>query len=164
MKGLVILAALGLAAGLPAAAASAPPPVTVISPDSLTVRAGEAKPATVTVRNDGADALTLKLRTVLGKGTAKVKPKQLTVRGSKVRAFQITITADKSDRDTTGAVVLTPTAAPPGVIPLVIEPEKQRDYSAAVLIFLPLLLGALLVLGRVLTVDVRAPFGPANWN
>jgi hypothetical protein len=50
------------------------------------------------------------------------------------------------------------------VLPLVIKPDKRHDYSAAVLIFLPLLVGLVLVLARVLTVDVRAPFGPANWS
>jgi hypothetical protein len=137
--------------------------VTVISPDSLIVQAAEAETSTVTIRNDGADAVTLNLRVDLGKGTATVKPSRVTVKGFRVTAFQLTIRADKSDRDTTGALVLSAADAPPSVLPLTIEP-KQNDYAAAALIFAPLLLGIVLVGGCVLIVDVQGPFGPANWD
>src|SRR5262245_41640076 len=84
VKALILVAALGVAASIGTAAASAAPPVTVLSPESLTVSAVEVTPATVAVRNDGAAALTLKLTAVLNEGTADVEPGQLTVEGFKV--------------------------------------------------------------------------------
>jgi hypothetical protein len=118
----------------------------------------------ITLRNDGAQAVTLHVEAVLSKGTAEALPSQLTVEGFKVKAVPITVTADNSKRDTTGELVLATTNAPPAVLPLVIEPEKGNDFSAALLIFAPLLVAVVLVGIRVATVDVKAPFGPANWD
>jgi hypothetical protein len=168
VKRLIFLMIASFVVAFPGLAASAAPPVTVLAPSSLTVQAGQPKPTTVTIRNDGADDVTLSLSAVIGKGTADVKPSRLTVKGLKVKPFQLTVTPDKSNRDTSGGVTFTAAAsgsAPPAVLPLVIKPEQHHDRAAALLLFAPLVFAALLVLGRVLTLsDIKSTFGPANWS
>jgi hypothetical protein len=163
VKRLILCTAL-VASVFPATAASAVPPVTVLSPETLTVPAAGAPPVEITLRNDRQQAVTLHVETVLGKGTAEAQPSQLTVEGFKVKSVPITVTADNSRRDTTGELVLATANAPPAVLPLVIEPEKDYDSDAALLIVVPLLVAAVLVGIRVATVVVNAPFGPANWD
>ena len=160
----VSAAFLAAAALVLAAAASAAPPVTVLSPMTLTVQAAEPTTETLTVRNDGSSVSTLQLTSMLDAGSAQVQPTQVTIPAFGVKAFQVTITADRNDRSANGQLVLTAPGAPPAAVPVVIEPEQSRSWSAALLIFVPLLGAAVLVIVRLRTVDHRGPFGPANWD
>jgi hypothetical protein len=168
VKRLIFLTTVSLAVAFPGLASSASPPITVVAPSSLTVQAGQPKPTTVTVRNDGADDITLSLEAVLGKGTAHVKPSRLKVKGLGVKPFQLTVTPDKSTRDTSGGITFTATAggdAPPAVLPVVIKPEEHHDNAATFLLFAPLVFAVLLVELRVFTIRNRKPtLGPANWS
>jgi hypothetical protein len=169
VKRLIFLVIASFVLAFPGLAASASPPVTVVAPSSLTVQAWQPKPTTVTIRNDGAKAVTLTLKAVLGKGTAEVKPSRLTLnKGPEVKVFQLTVTPDTSNRDTSGGVTFTATAggaAPPAVLPLVIKPEQHHDLWAALLIFLPLGVAVLLVgLGVLRVTNRKRTLGPANWS
>ena len=119
---------------------------------------------TVTVRNDVPHTLTFHLRPVLEDGSATSEPGRVKVRGYAVKAFRVTITPKTSDRETTGELVLASRGASPAVVPLVVEPRKEYGYSAALLIFVPLLAAAVLVILCLIAFDVNGPFGPANWD
>jgi hypothetical protein len=163
VKRLTLVVTIGLLVAT--APANAAPPITVASPSSLTVQAGERKPSTVTLRNDDTAPVTLTVNAVLGEGTAEVMPKMLTL-DQPVQSFQITVTPSKSTLDTSGVLSFAAPAStvPPAVLALEIEPEQQHDTAAAILIFAPAFLAVVVVLWRLLTVKIVPPFGPPNWK
>lgn len=164
VKSVVLFTALVASAVFARTGAAATPPVTVVSPATLTVPAAGAEPMTVMLRNDRSHDVTLRLTTLLDQGSATVTPDQATIAAYTVSSLGITITADTSDRDATGEVVFTAAGAPPAVLPLVVQPQKSYNDAAAVLIFVPLLAAIALVSVLFAVVDVKAPFGPANWD
>jgi hypothetical protein len=159
-----ILGAVAVVALVLASWAGAAPPVTVLSPETLKVSAHDAKPTTITLRNDGAGSADVDLTTILVEGSATVAPRRVTIGSYEVKQFKITIAANSDDRDTTGELLLTASGAAPAAVPLVIEPKKGYDDGTALLIICPLLAAAVIVVARLATVDVTNVLGPANWD
>jgi hypothetical protein len=160
-----ILPAVAVAALAIASRAGAAPPVTVLSPETLKVSTHDAKPTTITLRNDGGGSTDVDLTTMLEEGSATVAPPRVTIGGHEVKQFKVTIAADSDDRDTTGELLLTASGAAPAAVPLVIEPNnKAWDDGTALLIICPLLAAAVIVVARLATVDVTNVLGPANWD
>jgi hypothetical protein len=147
------------------APATAAPPLTIISPDKATVKASAPKPVTLAVRNDEANDLTVKFTVLLDEGTATVKPQNTVVLGHDVKRVKLTITADQSDRNTAGDLILKPADAAPAALPITIEPKKDYDWSTVLIIWVPFAAAVALVAWAVLTTtDIKTPFGPANWD
>jgi uncharacterized membrane protein YecN with MAPEG domain len=146
------------------ASASAAPPITLIAPDKATVSSSAPKPLTITVRNEEANDLAVRLSVLLDKGSATLAPPTTTVSGHDVKRLKVTISPDQSDRDTVGDLVLKPADAAPAVLPITIEPKKNYNYSAVLAIWFPLAAAVALVLWAVLTTADKKSFGPANWD